>query len=555
MLRAVAKLPAGEGEGDMLKSLYDTNDDGSVDEADTAAALTGAQAAAIAANTAKVGITAGQAAAITANTAKTGVTDEISNLSEDTTPQAGGVFDSNSHQVRFSKGSDVASANALTLGDDGNYFDITGTTAITSITTKAIGTVVKLHFDGILTLTHHATDLILPSGANVTTAAGDEFEFTEYATGDWRCTGYVLASGEAVVGGAGGASEIDDLSDGSTPGDSTYLGDGAGANDDAGNTNVGVGKGALAAVTSGDANTAMGYNALNICVGGAYNTAVGYGVLEKLSSAASNVGVGAFVLQDLTTGTSNIAIGNWNGRDLTTGSKNTLVGNYLLRNSTTGTENTIVGASAMYINTGAGYNTIVGAYSLYSNSSGAYNTTLGHQAGRYITGGVTTNTTSDYCVFVGKDTKPLADNDQNEIIIGYDTTGNGSNTTTIGNSSITKCFLQGGLKCERIITAKTGNYTVLVADSNTLFTNEGAGGAIILTLPTAVVGLIYEFYVQVAQTLTITASAGDTIRNAGSVSSAAGTAYANTVGNLVKITAINATEWVVETVQGTWTLT
>jgi hypothetical protein len=55
-----------------------------------------------------------------------------------------------------------------------------------------------------LTLTHHATDLILPSGANITTAAGDEFTFVEYASGDWRCIGYVLASGEAIVGGAGG---------------------------------------------------------------------------------------------------------------------------------------------------------------------------------------------------------------------------------------------------------------------------------------------------------------------------------------------------------------
>ncbi|MCK5659515.1 MAG: hypothetical protein KAH96_06540 [Alphaproteobacteria bacterium] len=138
-------------------------------------------------------------AEIALNTAKTGVTTEISNVVEDTTPQLGGTFDSNSKQVRFSKGSDVASANALTLGDDGNYFDITGVTAITSIVAKAIGTVVKLHFDGILTLTHHATDLILPSGANITTAAGDELEFIEYAAGDWRCTGYVLASGCTVL--------------------------------------------------------------------------------------------------------------------------------------------------------------------------------------------------------------------------------------------------------------------------------------------------------------------------------------------------------------------
>ena len=33
----------------------------------------------------------------------------------------------------LAKGADIASANALALGDDGNYFDVTGTTNITSI--------------------------------------------------------------------------------------------------------------------------------------------------------------------------------------------------------------------------------------------------------------------------------------------------------------------------------------------------------------------------------------------------------------------------------------
>jgi len=98
-------------------------------------------------------------------------------------------------QGKLAKGVDVASANALTLGTDGNYFDITGTTAITSITTIAVGTVIKLHFDDALTLTHHSTDLILPTAASITTAAGDEAELVEYAAGDWRCTNYSSAAG------------------------------------------------------------------------------------------------------------------------------------------------------------------------------------------------------------------------------------------------------------------------------------------------------------------------------------------------------------------------
>jgi len=124
----------------------------------------------------------------------------INDVVDDTSPQLGGELDCNGNQIQWSQGADVASATALAVLTDGNYFDVTGTTTITSInTTGGVGTLIKLHFDGILTLTHHATDLILPGGANITTAAGDEAEFIEYASGDYRCTNYSKASGEAVV--------------------------------------------------------------------------------------------------------------------------------------------------------------------------------------------------------------------------------------------------------------------------------------------------------------------------------------------------------------------
>lgn len=101
-------------------------------------------------------------------------------------------------QQRMAKGADVASAAALTLGTDGNYFDVTGAVTVTSIGTVGVGTVVGLHFDAALTLTHHATDLILPTAVNILTAAGDEALFIEYAVGDWRCISYTRASGLPV---------------------------------------------------------------------------------------------------------------------------------------------------------------------------------------------------------------------------------------------------------------------------------------------------------------------------------------------------------------------
>ena len=122
----------------------------------------------------------------------------IHDIVEDLTPELGGPLDTNDFQVKWSKGADVASGTALPVLADGNYFDVTGTNAITSINTMGIGTLICLHFDGILILTHNATDLILPSGANITTAAGDEAIFVEYASGDWRCVSYSPASGYAV---------------------------------------------------------------------------------------------------------------------------------------------------------------------------------------------------------------------------------------------------------------------------------------------------------------------------------------------------------------------
>lgn len=111
--------------------------------------------------------------------------------------------------IYASKGADVASAGALTLGTDGNYFDVTGTTSITSITTIGAGTTVILQFDAALTLTHHATNLILPGGANITTAAGDHAIFTEYDSG-WRCVAYTKADGTPLAGGGGLSNVVED---------------------------------------------------------------------------------------------------------------------------------------------------------------------------------------------------------------------------------------------------------------------------------------------------------------------------------------------------------
>ena len=117
------------------------------------------------------------------------------------------------------KGSDISSATSLTLGKDGNFFDVTGTTTITSIGTQGIGSLITLQFDGALTFTHHSTNLILPGAANITTAAGDIATLYEYASADWRCINYTKATGKAVLGSGGGAF-LGETASGGSGGDS-----------------------------------------------------------------------------------------------------------------------------------------------------------------------------------------------------------------------------------------------------------------------------------------------------------------------------------------------
>ena len=101
--------------------------------------------------------------------------------------------------VKFSKGTDLTDtdidgANILTVGADGNSFDITGSQQIDAIATVGVGTDIRLIHLSARQLTNHATNLILPGGANITTASGDISEWFEYAVGDWRCTNYQVAS-------------------------------------------------------------------------------------------------------------------------------------------------------------------------------------------------------------------------------------------------------------------------------------------------------------------------------------------------------------------------
>lgn len=107
--------------------------------------------------------------------------------------------------INEAKGADIASAATTDIGAaTGNFVHVTGTTTITALGTAQAGTRRVVRFAGALTLTHNATSLILPTAANITTAADDIAVFVSEGSGNWRCVGYQRASGAALSGGGGG---------------------------------------------------------------------------------------------------------------------------------------------------------------------------------------------------------------------------------------------------------------------------------------------------------------------------------------------------------------
>ncbi len=166
-------------------------------------------------------------------------------------------------------------------------------------------------------------------------------------------------------------------------------------------------------------NVFMGYNAGNFTMG---STAT-------ISSHSSyNIGIGYTAMFSNTTGSSNVAIGN-----------SSLVSN------TSGTFNAAVGTATLGLNTTGYYNAAFGPYALYGNTSSHYNSALGNNAGRYISDGSTQNSTSSTSVYLGSDTKSLFSGASNQIVIGYDAIGAGSNSVVLGSSTITKTLLQGNV--------------------------------------------------------------------------------------------------------------
>ena len=183
---------------------------------------------------------------------------------------------------------------------------------------------------------------------------------------------------------------------------------------------VTIGKGGGAITT----NTALGRNALFQNVAGTQTTAIGNLALNA-NTANNNTAVG---FKAMTTNT--------------TGNTNTSVGSESLQTNLSGNENSAFGYRALYLATSTVRNNAVGRLALGNIITGNQNVGIGVNAGLVTPAGAP-NTTSDFSVYIGNDTKPSLDNNQNEIVIGYNAAGLGSNTVVLGNTNILTTRLRG----------------------------------------------------------------------------------------------------------------
>lgn len=137
-----------------------------------------------------------------------------------------------------------------------------------------------------------------------------------------------------------------------------------------------------------------------------------------------------------------------------------------------GVGNTSIGSIAMQSNTTGWYNTAVGfrAMSNISISGSNDNVAIGNAAAYYRgSSWDTNNQLMKESIYIGSMSRASAINQRNEIVVGYNAIGNGSNTIQLGNTAITNTKTNG------TITAGTVTYPNVHGTSGQILTSTGSG--------------------------------------------------------------------------------
>jgi hypothetical protein len=314
-------------------------------------------------------------------------------------------------------------AGTTTINTTGTAATTLGNTTAATAVTINTGATGRLTLGGLPTVTTTGDDVLVINASNqVQRVSRSDFLGGSGSGAGWALTGNASTSSSGLLGAAAGGNFL-----GTTDGQPLRIATGGLVRAIVASTGeisveknltvngVSVGRGS----GSGSSNLAVGETAMTNASTGDNNTAVGTSAL-RFTSGGSNVAVGSSALSGASQ----------------SGIQNVAIGFTALTANTSGGSNVAVGTSALMANTTGAQNVAMGNAALSSLSSGGRNVALGNSANSAIA-------TANDSVFLGASARANATSQTNQIVIGYDAVGLGSNSAVLGNSSITATRLQG----------------------------------------------------------------------------------------------------------------
>lgn len=196
-----------------------------------------------------------------------------------------------------------------------------------------------------------------------------------------------------------------------------------------------VSTGALVAIRAN--NTLVGMNSGLLLTTGIENVSLGNDALASATLAQYNTAIGQKTIRLNIDGFENTAVG-YSSLQFVTGSYNTGLGSASLPNLTTGVYNTAVGITSMGGNLTGNNNTSIGGETLLGNTAGSNNVAVGFQCGKFLKG-------SNNIIIGTGAASAYTTTESNNIVIGTNMAAiaGQSNTTTIGTSASTQCYIAG----------------------------------------------------------------------------------------------------------------
>jgi len=191
-----------------------------------------------------------------------------------------------------------------------------------------------------------------------------------------------------------------------------------------------------------------------------YNTSFGEEVLKNNTTGYNNTGIGYFSLVSNTTGTNNTANGPYALNANVNGSNNAAFGPGSLAGNISGDNNAAFGGNTLGLQTVGSRNSALGFGAFENLEIGDDNIAIGYNSGW-------TQDTINQSVLIGTGAEVLGNNQINQIVIGYNAIGNGSNTGTYGNSSITDNYFSGNIIGDAFVKNGGISSEYLMADGST----------------------------------------------------------------------------------------